>query len=156
MSKSEKALQKFHDSGAAKFCEPDKSAHISAHSSVTMVENPLREEIIRIARKNHDRELEEAYQKACKRAKAKGRPAPERSEYYQGPWGYPMLMYGPYMSVGLMGGIYYAGDPCVGAIGAGAPGNCALGSYAAGIGTSRGAGCMAIGGAGGACGGGGG
>ncbi|CZS98839.1 related to large-conductance mechanosensitive channel [Rhynchosporium agropyri] len=164
VSKQEKAQNRFHDSGAAKLCPPDKSAHISAHSSVTMVENPLREAIVRIARKHHDRELEEAYMKASKRAKAKGRPAPERSEYYQGAWGYPMLMYGPYMSVGLLGGIYYAGDPCVGSFGAGSPGNCATGTCGSGVLPVGSSGGMDIayatggygGGTGGACGGGGG
>ncbi|KAH7336629.1 hypothetical protein BKA65DRAFT_479516 [Rhexocercosporidium sp. MPI-PUGE-AT-0058] len=157
MSKQEKSLQRFYESGAANSCTPDKSAHISAHSSVTMAENPMREVIVRIARKHHDRELEEAYKKACKRAKAKGRPAPERSEYYKGPWNYPMLMYGPYMSVGLLGGIYYAGDPCVGSFGAGSPGNCALGSCGTGVGIPGSCGGLAmgygIGGGGGGCGG---
>ncbi|KAH7403060.1 hypothetical protein BKA64DRAFT_668255 [Cadophora sp. MPI-SDFR-AT-0126] len=137
VTKQEKALNRFYGSGAAKEHPPDKAAHISAHSSVSMVDNPVRAMIVRVARKQHDRELEEAYTKACKRAKAKGRPAPERSEYYQGPWGYPLLMYGPYMTVGTMGGIYYAGDPCVGAFGAGTPGNCALGTCGAGIGGGK-------------------
>lgn len=160
-AKHEKAHNRFHESGAAKLCPPDNSAHISAHSSVTMVDNPMRSMIIRIARKHHDRELEEAYKKACKRAKAKGRPAPERTEYYQGSWGYPMLMYGPYMSVGLLGGIYYSGDPCVGSVGAGSAGNCALGTCGIGVGIGGGCGGMAYGfayggGVGGGCGGGGG
>jgi hypothetical protein len=98
-SKHEKALNKFYDSGAAKQCPPDSSAHISAHNVVKISESETRAAVIEALRKKRLIELENAYGKACER-KAKGRPIPSRNSYSS-----------PYMSYGMMAGVYYAGDP---------------------------------------------
>jgi hypothetical protein len=42
-------------------------------------------------------------------------------------------MYGPYMSYGYMGGMYYAGDPCMMPMGAGMAGACAQGTCGGGV-----------------------
>ncbi|KUJ24676.1 uncharacterized protein LY89DRAFT_605468 [Mollisia scopiformis] len=133
-SKHEKVLNNFYDSGAAKLCPPDNSAHISSHNAVKVVESEARTAVYAALRRRRELELEEAYKKACKRAQAKGRPIPPRQDYYYGAWGYPYLMYGPWMSYGMMGGVYYAGDPCVMPMGAGMAGNCAAGTCSGGVG----------------------
>lgn len=121
----------------------------------------------------HQAELENAYKKACKRAASKKRPIPPRDEYYGSAWGYPYLMYGPYMapiwwSAGISGGgLYYAGDYCSLPMGDGMVGNCVTGTCSPGIGAGACARAAACGGAhggyggtgggcvaGGACGGG--
>ncbi|SLM39581.1 Protein of unknown function DUF1399 [Lasallia pustulata] len=80
--------------------DPHKTPHISAHNAV----RPL-------SRTNaftasvQQAHLERNYEKACQRARKKGRPVPVRDEYvYTYPWGMPLYMpyYAPYM-----------GDPCV-------------------------------------------
>jgi hypothetical protein len=63
-SKHEKALNKFYDSGAAKQCPPDTSAHISTHSVVKISESETRAAVIEALRKKHLIELENAYEKA--------------------------------------------------------------------------------------------
>jgi hypothetical protein len=134
-SKHEKALNQFYDSGTAKLCPPSNSAHISAHSAVKVEDNDgtTREKVHTALRDMRKVELDNAYERARRRAKAKGREIPPRDEYYYGAWGYPYLMYGPYMSMGYMGGVYYAGDPCTMAGGAGMAGNCAAGTCGGGI-----------------------
>lgn len=109
--------------------------------------------VAEVLRKKHQNDLDAAYKKACSRAAAKGRPIPQRAgpqDYYMGPWGYPYLMYGPYMSMGMMGGVYYAGDPCLMPVGAGMVGNCCAGTCSGGVAAG---GCGAPGGCGGAVGG---
>lgn len=79
-----------------------------------------------------NRRLEEGYKKAQKRAEKKGRTIPPRDEYYT-TWGYPYLMYGPYMyPMYFTGPIYYAGDPCSVPSGSGTPGACAGGTCGGG------------------------
>jgi hypothetical protein len=58
---------------------------------------------------------------------------PSRDQYYYGPWGYPYLMYGPFMCYPMMGGMYYYGDPCMMPMGAGMPGACVAGTCSGGI-----------------------
>jgi hypothetical protein len=43
-----------------------------------------------------------------------------------GAWGYPYLRYGPYVSYGIIGGVYYVSDPCLIPMGVGMAGNCAV------------------------------
>ncbi len=127
-SRHEKILNNFYDSGAAKLCPPDNSAHISAHNAVKVQQDGIREKVYDAMRRRRQLERDEAYKKACKRAQSKGRSIPPRDQYYYGAWGYPYMMYGPYMAYGMMPGMYYAGDPCVMAQGTGIPGACAAGT----------------------------
>lgn len=146
-------IDTFYESGMARFCPPDKSAHISAHCAVRSLDSATVFNVTERRRKKHKNDLEAAYQKACARAKAKGRPIPPRSgaqDYYAGAWGYPYLMYGPYMNVGMMDGVYYAGNPGTMPVGIGMSGNCCAGTCAGGLGAG---GCGAPGGCGGSVGG---
>jgi hypothetical protein len=84
VSKHEKVLNNFYDSGAAKMCPPDNSAHISAHNAVRVTDTATRSLVNQRLRKRKELEMEAAYKKACKRAQAKGRPPPPRQDYYYG------------------------------------------------------------------------
>ncbi|KAK2601781.1 hypothetical protein QQS21_004665 [Conoideocrella luteorostrata] len=84
-SKGHKYLEKFHQSGQAKLCPPDNSAHISAHNAVRPIGS--RDMAINFRRSRQEAKLEENYQKARKRAEKKGRTLPPRDEYYNH-WGY--------------------------------------------------------------------
>lgn len=152
-STHEKVLDKFYDSGAAKLCPPDNSAHISAHSAVKVAESETRAKVYDVMRKRRQQELDTAYQKACKRARAKNRPVPTRDAYYNGPWGYPYMMYGPWMAYGYYPGIYAYGNPYFMPIGVGMYGACAQGTCSGGVaaggcggpgGCGTGGGCVSI------------
>lgn len=70
--------------------------------------------------------MEENYKKAQKRAEKKGRKIPPRDEYYYY-WGYPYMMYGPWVyPIYWSPGFYYC-DPGVAAAGTGYAGACAAG-----------------------------
>ena len=114
-------------------CPPDNSAHISSHNAVRVEESAVRALTLERMQMRRKMELEAAYEKACKRAEKKGRKPPPRDEYYYGPWGYPYLMYGPFMAVPMYGGMYYAGDPCAMNVGAGSSGACAAGTCSGGV-----------------------
>ncbi|KAF7902962.1 hypothetical protein EAF00_002864 [Botryotinia globosa] len=128
-SKHEKVLDTFYTSGAAKQCDPNNSAHISAHSAVRVEDSETRASVFdRLSRRNKS-EMNRAYDKARQRAEKKGRTIPPRDDYYYTTWGYPYMMYGPYMSSMYVGApTYYAGDPCVMPVGVGMAGACAAGS----------------------------
>ncbi|UKZ56523.1 hypothetical protein TrVGV298_010360 [Trichoderma virens] len=158
VSSSQKLADSFHDSGNAKLCPPDNSAHISAHNSRAGITDYIR---ARQARK-----LDEAYQKAAKRAEKKGRALPPRDEYYDH-WGYNYYMYGPFMyPIYFAPGLYYGWDPCYIPAGDGAWANCAAGTCGngniaaggcggpGGCAVSVGQGACASAGSSGACGGG--
>ena len=132
-SKHEKAQDNFYDSGAAQLCPPDNSAHISSHNAVKVEDTTSKAAISARLHAARKMELDDAYNKACKRAKAKGRSIPPRNDYYYGAWGYPYMMYGPFMAYPMYGGIYYAGDPCSMPVGAGMAGACAQGSCSGGV-----------------------
>jgi hypothetical protein len=132
-STHEKVLDKFYDSGAAKLCPPDNSAHISAHSAVKVAESETRAKVFDAMRKRRQQELDTAYEKACKRARAKNRPVPTRDAYYYGPWGYPYMMYGPWMAYGYYPGIYAYGNPYFMPMGVGMYGACAAGTCSGGV-----------------------
>ncbi|CAG8952851.1 hypothetical protein HYFRA_00007564, partial [Hymenoscyphus fraxineus] len=145
-SKHEKIANNFHDSGAAQLCPPSNSAHISTHNAVKISDSTTRSAVTDRLRTRRQKELDDAYEKARKRAKAKGRDLPPKDQYYMAQWGYPYMMYGPYMAVPYYGGTYYTGDPCVMPVGAGMTGNCAAGSCGGAIGAG---GCGGPGGCGG-------
>lgn len=44
------------------------------------------------------RRIDDQYSKAQKRARKNGREIPPKEEYYHNYWGYPYLMYGPWVS----------------------------------------------------------
>jgi hypothetical protein len=132
-STHEKIADKFYDSGAAKLCPPDNSAHISAHSAVKSIETSTRSVVYDAIRARRQQELDRAYEKACKRARAKNRQVPSRDAYYYGPWGYPYMMYGPWMAYGYYPGIYMYGNPYCMPMGAGMAGACAAGTCSGGV-----------------------
>ncbi|KAF3764157.1 hypothetical protein M406DRAFT_226915, partial [Cryphonectria parasitica EP155] len=133
MSTQEKVAQNFHDSGRAKLCPPDKSAHISAHNAVRQQSSDARDTVRDYLRERQYRQLELDYQKACKRAQKKGRTLPPRDEYYNH-WGYSYYMYSPFLfPMYFTPGLYYGWNPGFIGGGAGAWGGCAQGSCSAGV-----------------------
>jgi len=132
-STHEKVVDRFYDSGAAKLCPPDNSAHISAHSAVKSIETSTRSVVSDAMRARRQQELDTAYERACKRARSKNRPVPSRDAYYYGPWGYPYMMYGPWMAYGYYPGIYMYGNPYCMPMGAGMAGACAAGTCSGGV-----------------------
>ena len=117
------------------------------------LESDTRAVVYDAMRKRRQQELDTAYEKACKRAKAKGRSVPSRDAYYYGPWGYPYMMYGPWMAYGYYPGIYAYGDPYCMPMGAGMAGACAAGTCSGGVaaggcggpgGCGNGGGCVSL------------
>ena len=125
--------EKFHASGRAEECPPDQSAHISSHNAVRLVhDDSVFSRVAKIRRDAQLRRLEEGHKKAQKRAEKRGRTIPPRDDYYNR-WGYPYLMYGPWIyPMYYSGGIYSAGDPCTFPSGSGTPGACAAGTCGGG------------------------
>ena len=113
-------LDRLHDS-SAKLCDPEKTAHISAHNSIKDNTDPVKSKV-RLA------EIERNYQKACQRARKKGREPPTRDTSYTY-WGYPMIMpfYAPYMYAYPVGGMYVANPACAN-FESGGMGNCCQGT----------------------------
>jgi len=140
LSKQEKVADKFHASGAASFCPPDNSAHISSHNAVkSLFQDPAvalrgRRRVQAQLAALHRQRLDDAYAKARKRAGKKGREIPPRDQYYDH-WGYPYYLYGPYMyPLWLTPGMYYGWAPgYVAACGAGGWAACAAGSCGGGV-----------------------
>lgn len=96
---------------------------------------------IRRAHKAHKDYLDKNYAKAQKRAKRKGREIPPRDEYYHNYWGYPYMMYGPFVYPVYFTPAYYpCGDPSGAASGQGAQGGCAYGACGQGSGGCGGTG----------------
>ncbi|KAI1871097.1 hypothetical protein JX265_006137 [Neoarthrinium moseri] len=163
VSKGDKISNEFYDSGRANQCPPDASAHISAHNAVKYVDADSKRNVALLAMHTAQvARLDENYKKAQKRAEKKGRKLPPRDEYYYY-WGYPYMMYGPWVyPIYYTPGYYYC-DPGVATAGTGTPGACAAGSCGGAVGSGACAGAAAGGcggsggcGAGAACGGGGG
>ncbi|KZF24514.1 hypothetical protein L228DRAFT_245470 [Xylona heveae TC161] len=144
----------FHNSSPAAKLDPSKTAHISAHSAVSP-----RDVKSSISKSDKSAQLATAYEKACKRARKKGRKEPVRDDYYWA-WGYPMFfpVYYPYMADPCISNQSYACNPACMALTPGVPGNCANGSCggAAAAGSCGSFAMGGCGGAGGACAGGGG
>lgn len=144
-------VNEFHESGKANLCPPDASAHISAHNAVKYHDEDSRRAVAYKAM--HDAQIarmDDNYKKAQKRAEKKGRKIPPRDEYYYY-WGYPYMMYGPWVyPIYWTPGFYYA-DPGMAAAGSGHAGACAAGTCggAAGAGSCGGAMAGGCGGSGG-------
>ncbi|KAI1827818.1 hypothetical protein F4861DRAFT_535647 [Xylaria intraflava] len=176
-TEKDKAPDRFYESGRAALCPPDNSAHISAHNSVKATEqSSSRSKVLQQLHLRHQKQLEDNYEKARRRAKRKGRDLPPRDDYYYYYWGAPFLLYGPYVYPGYcVCPIYYdsstvvagsgsygacATGSCAGTVAAGACGGAAVGACgggsAVGCGSSSGVACGGGGGGGGGCGGGGG
>jgi hypothetical protein len=102
-SRHDKAADEFYKSGAADLCPPDNSAHISAHNAVPAVYDPTMTLIQNRLAVSRRKQLDEAYEKACKRAIKRGRPAPKKDEFVADHYGvgyastYPYTML--YMTV---------------------------------------------------------
>lgn len=148
--------EKFHSSGQAQLHPPDNSAHISSHNAVKIapdpnVAKPPKELVERTLAARHRRRIDEAYAKAQKRAQQKGREIPSKDQYYTH-WGYPYVVYGPYMYPVWYSPAVYGVSPSITAVcGTGANGSCASGTCGGGVAS----GACAAGGAGGMDGGGG-
>ncbi|KAK3681210.1 hypothetical protein LTR37_020924 [Vermiconidia calcicola] len=68
--------------------DPRKSVHISSHNAVRPDDYEYQKKASQKAA-----ELESHYQKACERARKKGRKAPKRDDYYYSDaWGYPVYI----------------------------------------------------------------
>lgn len=113
--------------------DPRKSVHISAHNAVRPQDDTDKYQLV--ARQKADA-LEKHYQKACDRARKKGRSQPKRNDYYYSDaYGYPVFMpaYSPYMGYwGVYPGMYAVNPGCM-AVGAGMAGNCAAGTCGGGV-----------------------
>ncbi|KAM0370862.1 hypothetical protein HYE67_002130 [Fusarium culmorum] len=159
LSHNEKIADKFYESGKADMCPPDNSAHISSHNAVRTNDEALLatnqiEKVQNRMRAVHNKRLEENYQKACKRAEKKGRKLPPKDQYYDH-WGYPYMMYGPFMAPTIVFVPVYAYGTAPTCAGGTCGGNVAAGACGGGDG-GDGGGCGAGGCGGGGCGGGGG
>jgi len=108
-----------------------KSVHISVHNSV----RPTYEPYAREEAEKADA-LERQYQKACQRARRKGKPIPDRNDYYYSDaWGYPVYIpaYSPYTPGSAYTGSYYARSPGCMALARGERGNCCPGTCSPGV-----------------------
>ncbi|KAI1414988.1 hypothetical protein F5Y13DRAFT_11037 [Hypoxylon sp. FL1857] len=155
VSKNEKISETFHSSGRASLCPPDNSAHISAHNSVHFKDvDDRRESVHQRLHLSHQGHLDKSYEKAQKRARKKGRELPPRDEYYYSYWGYPYMLYGPYVyPFYFTPAVYPCGDPGAAMAGQGAQGACVAGACGQGGGGCGGSGgCGGGGGCGGASG----
>ncbi|KAF2207168.1 hypothetical protein CERZMDRAFT_63004 [Cercospora zeae-maydis SCOH1-5] len=130
--------------------DPAKSVHISAHNAV----RPSDDAAYATLSEKQARELERHYQKACDRARKKGRIPPKRNDYYwSDAYGHVVYIpaYSPYVGYVPYMPMYYPVTPGCMAVGAGAAGNCCTGTCGAGVAAG---GCAGAGGASGSCGGG--
>ncbi|KAI5365237.1 Putative Glycine-rich domain-containing protein [Septoria linicola] len=137
--------------------DPSKNVHISAHNAV----RPSDDLAYSLLAKKHADELEKCYEKACARARKKGKKEPKRDDYYySSAYGYPVYIpaYSPYVGFVPYSAGYYPVTPGCMAVGAGAAGNCCSGtcggSVAAGGCAGAGSGGCAGGASAGGCGGG--
>lgn len=109
----------------SKGCDAEKMPHISAHNAI----RPTTDSEKTAAASVRAAELERNYQKACQRARKKGREPPGRDMTYSY-WGYPMIMpyYAPYMGYyPYAGGLYIANPGCANFT-TGGVGNCCQGA----------------------------
>lgn len=124
--------------------------HISTHNAIkpsTVISHSKREAA-------HRQRLEANYSRACTHARKRGRPVPDRADYYNNytymAYGYPLIVpyYAPYMGDPCTTASMYAANPSCATFVPGAAGNCAAGSCGGGVA----AGACAGGGAGGCAG----
>jgi hypothetical protein len=155
-----KANERLHD---APDTDPSKSVHVSTHNAIRPTGDFGTEAYAyRHYSKRQTEKLEQYYQRACERARKKGRPPPKRSDYYYSDaYGYPVYIpaigYLPYYPA------FYPVTPGCATLEADGAGNCCAGMCAVGGGTDlvgsapTGGGCSGGGCSnGGACGSGGG
>ncbi|WYZ44591.1 hypothetical protein EsH8_VII_001027 [Colletotrichum jinshuiense] len=110
-SKPQKAIDRYEQSKEAASCDPTTSAHISAHNAAHSDNTATRDQALVTLRAVWRNRLDDAYDRASKRAAKRGKKLPPRGEYYNN-WGSTYHKYGPYMYPGyLTMGIYAAGDP---------------------------------------------
>jgi hypothetical protein len=122
-SSNNQAAAKLHDAEQ----DPRKSIHISTHNAV----RPAGDADYDKVSKQKAAELESHYQKACERARKKGRKEPKRDDYYwSDAYGYPVYIpaYSPYFGFYPYMPMYYPVTPGCMALGAGAAGNCCQGT----------------------------
>ncbi|KAK5167340.1 uncharacterized protein LTR77_007039 [Saxophila tyrrhenica] len=138
--------------------DPRKSVHISVHNAVRPDDTEYA-----VGARQKAAELEKAYEKACERARKRGRPEPKRDDYYwSDAYGHAVYIpaYSPYVGGYMFMPAYYPVAPACMAMGVGAAGNCCSGTcgggVAAGACAGAGGGCGGNGAAGGGCAGGGG
>lgn len=148
-SKHEKITDAFYNSGGAELCPPDKSAHISSHNAMPVERSELHAKTYDAMTRTRQRQLDQAYEKACKRAIKKGRKPPEKAQFQQDHWGYGYYGYYPYMGayIWMTPGLYYG--PMAMPMGTGMYGNCAAGTCGGAVAAG---GCGGPGGCGGGCG----
>jgi hypothetical protein len=129
---AQQALDQLHENPQVS-SDPNKNPHISAHNAVRM-ESAVTQMLASVKAA----ELEAAYQKACRRAKKKGRELPRRDDHmYAYAWGYPLyypgFAYAPYMGApGLYPGMYPCNPACM-STSMGAAGNCCAGTCGGGV-----------------------
>lgn len=150
-SKHEKITDSFHASGTANMCPPDKSAHISAHNAMPVEYSELHSRTREHMTRTREKQLDDAYERACKRAIKKGRKPPEKERFVNERWGYGYYGYYPYTGAYLWmtPGLYYY--PMMMPMGVGMYGACAAGTCGGGVAAGA---CGGAGGCGGGCGGG--
>ncbi|UQC87701.1 uncharacterized protein CLUP02_13220 [Colletotrichum lupini] len=178
-SKPQKAIDSFDKATASQVCTPSNSVHISAHNSVRTDGSATHNIAHRQLRLAWRMRLDDAYERAKKRAAKRGRTLPPKEEFYNN-WGKTHHRDSPYnYPAYLIGGVYPAGNPGVlhgswadcaqglcgsndiAAGGCGGPGGCTnMAGYWSGAsrqlgGCAPGAGIVGMG-SGGGCGGGGG
>jgi len=159
-AKHDKPVDDFYLSGRASQCHPSNSAHISTHNVVRINETAVRAALFNRARESQRRALDNAYLRACTKAKKKGRKPPVKDDYVHSHWDHPYFYALPFLAVPIViaGGVYYASEIDSMHEGNGQPGVCAAGSC--GTTSARGTDIgMAValgggGGCGGGCGGG--
>ncbi|OLN85440.1 hypothetical protein CCHL11_08010 [Colletotrichum chlorophyti] len=179
-------IDRFDESPPSAACDTSSSAHVSAHNASHSLETPAMSRARTQTRLIWKIRLDDAYERAVKRASKRGKKLPPRELYYNN-WGSTYHMYGPCMYPAyLTTGVYAGGDPAflngnwancasgscgpndIAAGGCGGPGGCTnldgywagtvrpAGGCAGSTAYAMGAGAGGCGGGGGGCGGGGG
>ncbi|KAH9828316.1 large-conductance mechanosensitive channel [Teratosphaeria destructans] len=136
--------------------DPRKSVHISAHNAVRPTDESNSYQLSAGLKADA---LEKEYQKACERARKKGKKEPRRDDYYYSDaWGHPVYIpaYSPYVGYVPYAPMYYPVTPGCMALGAGAAGDCCAGTCGGGVAAGSCGGMTGGCGGPGGCGGGGG
>ncbi|KAK1623297.1 hypothetical protein BDP81DRAFT_439957 [Colletotrichum phormii] len=112
-SKPQKAIDSFDKVTATQVCTPSNSIHISAHNSVRTDGSATHNIAHRQLRAAWRMRLDDAYERAKKRAAKRGKTLPPKEEFYNN-WGKFHHRDSPYnYPAYLIGGIYPAGNPGV-------------------------------------------
>ncbi|KAJ2899339.1 hypothetical protein MKZ38_003268 [Zalerion maritima] len=124
----------FRESAPASAKNSETASHVSNHHAARVEEDAV--SALRTSARVgalHRKMLDEAYQKACKRAKKKGRPAPEKETHHDH-WGATFAMNTPFVyPIMAYPGLYAGGrDPGTGYGGDSQTGSCAMGTCGVG------------------------